>query len=201
MGSGGGYRPQGPLALLSQIIFNKNNHVLFIVPCAGALLPSKHARAFFLLGSGRCSGHMLAAEAGEPPFSAEVERRRLEGDAGMEPLPVAGRFIICKSFEADARGGAHAALRLSSLLFREIGERQFSTIRALYARCNLHENKNIFFFQPLIGHNYFPAECDTLQEGRPVYPQTRAADKGISQWSRRTDATSISHNNSVHSKS
>lgn len=106
----------------------------------GALLPSKHARAFFLLGSGRCSGHMLAAEAGEPPFSAEVERRRVEADAGMEPLPLAGRFIICKSFEADVRGGAHAALRSSSLLFREIGKRQFSTIRALYTRFNLHGN-------------------------------------------------------------
>lgn len=36
---------------------------------------------------------------------------------------MAGRFIICKSFEADVRGGAHAALRLSSLLFREIGKK------------------------------------------------------------------------------
>lgn len=122
-GEWGGYRPQGPLALLSQIIFNKSSHVLFIVPCAGALLPSKHARAFFLLSSGRCSGHMLAAAAGEPPFSAEVERRRVEGDAGMEPLPVAGRFITRKSLEADVRGGAHAALRLNSLLLRKIGKK------------------------------------------------------------------------------
>lgn len=94
----GGYRPQGPLALLSQIIFNKSNHVLFIVPCAGALLPSKHARAFFLLSSGRCSGHMLASEAGEPPFSAEVERRRLEADAGMEPAARGWAFHHLQEF-------------------------------------------------------------------------------------------------------
>lgn len=94
----GGYRPQGPLALLSQIIFNKSNHVLFIVPCAGALLPSKHARAFFLLSSGRCSGHMLASEAGEPPFSAEVERRRLEADAGMEPAACGWAFHHLQEF-------------------------------------------------------------------------------------------------------